>query len=412
MNNKIKCPNCNEVLDVENVLSADIESKFKKEFTDKLNALQLEQIAFEEKKKKENEIFAEKLKSEKTKLEKELQDQLQVSIAADFENKIKQLEDNKLTSEKKLKESREKELEFLKKLDELKSKEAELEIELQKKLQEERLLLTENIREQEQKKNDIVNDNLNFKLKELEKQLEDQKKLAEEMKRKADQGSMQLQGEVQELALEEMLKTTFPFDVVTEVAKGVKGADCILTVRNTIGQECGKIIFESKRTENFAGDWIEKLKKDMLSQTADIAVIVTKAMPKDMDQFGEKNGVYICNFKEVKSLTTVLRNAIIKISETKKSQENKGEKMETLYNYLTSHEFVGNWNAIRDGFRGLRNMLQKEREDFEKNWKKKEKQIDMIIQNSLHISGSIEGIAGQDSIDMQLNSNETNLIEE
>ena len=92
MNNKIKCPNCNEVLDVENVLSADIESKFKKEFTDKLNALQVEQIAFEEKKKKENEIFADKLKSEKAKLEKELQDQLQVSIAADFENKIKQLD--------------------------------------------------------------------------------------------------------------------------------------------------------------------------------------------------------------------------------------------------------------------------------------------------------------------------------
>jgi hypothetical protein len=135
-------------------------------------------------------------------------------------------------------------------------------------------------------------------------------------------------------------------------------------------------------------------------------------MPKDMDQFGEKNGVYICSFKEVKSLTTILRNAIIKISETKKSQENKGEKMVALYNYLTSHEFVGNWNAIREGFRSLRGMLQKEREDFEKNWKKKEKQIELIIQNSLHISGSIEGIAGQDSIDMQLNDQETdNLLD-
>lgn len=170
-----------------------------------------------------------------------------------------------------------------------------------------------------------------------------------------------------------------------------------------------KIIFESKRTEHFTAEWIEKLKTDMLSQSADIAVIVTKAMPKDMDQFGEKNGVYICNFKEVKSLTTILRNAIIKISDTRKSQENKGDKMVALYNYLTSHEFVGNWNAIREGFRSLRGMLQKEREDFEKNWKKKEKQIEMIIQNSLHISGSIEGIAGQDTINMQLNDESENL---
>lgn len=222
------------------------------------------------------------------------------------------------------------------------------------------------------------------------------------MRRKQEQGSMQLQGEVQELALEELLRTSFPFDLISEVGKGVRGADCIQTVRNNIGIECGKIIYESKRTENFTADWIDKLKADMLGQGADIAVIVTKTMPKDMQQFGEKNGVYVCSFNEVKSLATVLRNAIVKISETRKSQENKGDKMVALYDYLTGQEFVGNWNAIRTGFRQLRNLLQKEREDFEKNFKKKEKQIDMIIQHSLYISGSIEGIAGQDSIDMHL----------
>ena len=250
-------------------------------------------------------------------------------------------------------------------------------------------------------------------MKELEKQLEDQKKLADEMRRKAEQGSMQLQGEVQELALEELLRSSFPFDLVEEVGKGVKGADCIQIVRNSLGQECGKIIFESKRTEHFAADWIDKLKKDMLSQGAEIAVIVTKAMPKDMTQFGEKNGVYICNFSEVKSLASVLRNAILKISESRRSQENKGDKMVALYDYLTSQEFIGNWNAIREGFRQLRSLLQKEREDFEKNFKKKEKQIELIIQNSLHISGSIEGIAGQDAINMQIEDkvNEEDLLD-
>ncbi|HCY89269.1 MAG TPA: DUF2130 domain-containing protein, partial [Chitinophagaceae bacterium] len=278
----------------------------------------------------------------------------------------------------------------------------ERDISLQKKLAEERNTLTENIRRQEQERTQLKEGELILKMKELEKQLEDQKKLADEMKRKAEQGSMQLQGEVQELALEELLRSSFPFDLVSEVGKGVRGADCILTVRNRLGQECGKIIFESKRTESFGADWIDKLKKDMLSQKADIAVIVSKAMPKDMHQFGERDGVYICSFAEVKSLATVLRNAILKMSELRKSQENKGDKMVALYDYLTGPEFIGNWNAIREGFRQLRSMLQKEREDFEKNFKKKEKQIELIIQNSLHISGSIEGIAGQDSINMQI----------
>jgi hypothetical protein len=315
------------------------------------------------------------LKAEKIKIAKEKEEEVTIRIAADFENKIKMLEDNNAEANNKINEARKKELLFLQRENELQHKEAELEITLQKKLQAERIQLTESIREQEQTKNALKEDELNMRMKELEKQLDDQKKLADEMKRKAEQGSMQLQGEVQELALEELLKNNFPFDKVDEVGKGVRGADCILTVRNNLAQECGKIIFESKRTEHFTAEWIEKLKTDMLSQSADIAVIVTKAMPKDMDQFGEKNGVYICNFKEVKSLTTILRNAIIKISDTRKSQENKGDKMVALYNYLTSHEFVGNWNAIREGFRSLRGMLQKEREDFEKNWKKKKNKL-------------------------------------
>ncbi len=423
MTNDIKCPHCGNVFDVENVLSADIEKKIRQQYQDKLNEsyqkideekkrLAADLQLFEEKKKNENELFAQKLQQEKAKIESELQSQLKKSITADFENQLKMLEQANVSNEEKLKEARQKELEFLRKMQDLKNKEAELEIEVQKKIQQERLLITEQIRKQELEKNELKESEYSLKLRELEKQLDDQKKLADEMRRKAEQGSMQLQGEVQEQALEELLQANFPFDIISEVGKGVRGADCIQTVRNSNGQECGKIIYESKRTENFAADWIDKLKIDMLKQGADIAVIVTKAMPKDMSLFGEKNGVYICSFKEVKSLATVLRNAILKISESRKSQENKGEKMVALYNYLTGQEFVGNWNAMREGFRQLRNMLQKEREDFEKNWKKKEKQVELIIQNSLHISGSIEGIAGQDSIDMDLQQNEPdNLLE-
>ena len=306
MNNNITCPKCGESFDVENVIASDIEQKVKKEYQEKWNDsmqsieneknnLNLELKAFEEKKKNENQIFQERMNAERTRLQKELSEELSNKMNKDFEYKLKQLEENNKEQEEKLKEARNKELEFLKKENDLKNKEAELELSIQKQLMEERKSLSESIRNQEAEKNKLKEDELTMKMKELEKQLEDQKNLADQMKRKAEQGSMQLQGEVQELALEELLRNQFPFDTISEVGKGVKGADCIMTINNQFGHECGKIIFESKRTENFSGDWIEKLKADMLSQKADIAVIVTKAMPKEMDQFGEKNGVYICS---------------------------------------------------------------------------------------------------------------------
>ena len=416
MTNDIKCPNCGHMFDVENVIAADLEKKFQTEYQNKLKQslqkieenekkFEAEKSSFEEKKKNENELFVKRIQNEKIKIEAEMQEQLTKSISSDFENRLTILQKEKLDNEEKLKEARKKELEFLQKEQQLKNKEADLEITVQKKLQEERHSIGEQIRKQEIEKNLLKENEQNMRMRELEKQLEDQKKLAEEMKRKAEQGSMQLQGEVQEQALEELLAATFPFDIISEVGKGVRGADCIQTVRNHVGQECGKIIYESKRTEAFTADWIDKLKKDMLATGADIAVIVTKTMPKDLQQFGEKNGVYICTFSEAKSLAQVLRNAVLKISESRTSQENKGEKMVAMYNYLTSHEFVGNMNAMREGFRGLRSMMQKEREDFEKNFKKKEKQIELIIQNSLHISGSVEGIAGQE-LNMQLVDND------
>ncbi|MBS1495765.1 MAG: DUF2130 domain-containing protein [Bacteroidetes bacterium] len=394
----IKCPNCGHQFEPNEAIRDEVQKELR--------------LKMQDWQRKKDDEFLAKLDEERKKLKENLEENIRKSVSADFENQVKLLQSNNADNEEKLKQARQKELDFLKKMQELKNKEEELELEIQIKLQQERLQITDQVRKQEAEKNSVKENEYNLRQKELEKQLEDQKKLVDEMKRKAEQGSMQLQGEIQEIALEELLRTAFPFDMISEVGKGVRGADCIQTVRNNIGVECGKIIYESKRTENFTADWIDKLKNDMLGQGADIAVIVTKTMPKDMQQFGEKSGVYICSFSEVKSLAVVLRNAILKISDSKKSQENKGEKMVALYNYLTGHEFIGNWNAIREGFRNLRAMMQKEREDFEKNWKKKEKQIELIIQNSLHISGSVEGIAGRDSINMQLEDDiNTGLIE-
>ena len=294
---------------------------------------------------------------------------------------------------------------------ELKNKEAELELSVQKKLQGEREKLSGEIRKLEEQRMAAKETEFQLQVKELQKQLDDQKKLADEMRRKSEQGSMQLQGEVQELALEEMLRASFPFDIISEVGKGVRGADCIQTVRNSFGQECGKIIFESKRTKDFSNDWIEKLKTDMRNQGADIAVIVTQVLPKDMDRFGEKDAVWICTFNEVKAVTYMLRDSIIKVSGALKSQENKGEKMNMLYEFLTGNEFRGQIEAIVEGFVAMKQSINKERIQMEKNWKEREKQIDKVLINTSGMYGSIKGIAGSSITNIPLlegNDNEPN----
>ncbi|MEO6405683.1 MAG: DUF2130 domain-containing protein [Ferruginibacter sp.] len=422
MPTEITCPNCKFQFAPEDAIAKSLE----KDFEEKLNRerqklqhqlatqeadLQTQKKEFEQKKEKENELFVERLQKEKQKIETETQEKLRKSISGDFENQIKLLQQANNDNEERLKSARQKELDFLKKVQELKNKEEELDILLQKKLSEERALLSEQIRKQEIEKNAIKENEHNLKLRELEKQLDDQKKLAEEMRRKQEQGSMQLQGEVQETALEEMLRNGFPFDIITEVGKGIKGADCIQVVRNNFGQECGKIIYESKRTENFGGDWIEKFKKDMRSTGADIAVLVTKTMPKDLNCFGLKDGIWVCTFSEVKALANVLRDGIIRIYNSSKSQDNKGDKMHLLYDYLTSNEFSEQWKAIREGFFSMKIGIQKERDSMERMWKAREKQLEKVLLNSAHVKGSIEGIAGQDSIDLSL-TDENNLLEE
>jgi len=319
------------------------------------------------------------------------------------------LEDTNKNNQAKLTEAREKELEFLKKMQELKTKEQELELELQRKMLEERNKLTEVIKKEEEEKNKLRESEYQMKVLEMQKQLDDQRKLVEEMKRKGEQGSMQLQGEVQELALEQLLTYSFPFDVVKEVGKGVRGADCIQTVRNNFGQECGKIIFESKRTKDFSQEWIEKLKADMRVLGADVAVIVTQAMPKDMTSFGERDGIWICNFGEVRALVHVLRELIVRVYTASKSQDKKGDKMSLLYNYLISGEFSEQWSAIREGFMSMRMSIQKERDQMEKLWKAREKQLEKVLLNAAHIKGSIEGIAGMD-VDLNLLTEENEYL--
>lgn len=395
MSTEIKCPNCGHEFEPTDSIREEVQRELRTKMT--------------EWQKQQQQKFDAQLQEEKKKTQKETEEQLRRSIVSDFENKLRLAEENNKETQEKLKQAREKEIEFLKKEQALLNKEQELELQLQKMLLEERNKLADIIRKEEAEKISLKETEYQLKNKELEEKLEAQKKLVDEMKRKAEQGSMQMQGEAQELLLEDLLRQSFPYDSIEEVGKGVKGADCILVVRNKFGQECGKIIFESKRTKDFSEQWIEKLKADMRSQAADIAVIVTQAMPKGLDRFGEKDGVWICSFAEVKALTHVLRDSIVRIAQATKGQENKGEKMQMLYDYLTGNEFAEQWKAIREGFMSMKISIQKERDAMEKLWKQREKQLEKVLLNAAHIRGSVEGIAGSD-VNINLIEDSTDLL--
>lgn len=402
----ITCPNCNHQFEPGDSMREEIEKELRGKMVDwqkkKDEEFRQKEQAFQQQLQVRDEENRKMLEAEKKKIQEKLTEDIRKSVAGDFENQLKLLQQNAADTEEKLREARKKELEFLQKEQALKTKEEELELSVQKKLLEERERLKEQLQKEEAEKLSLKEQEYQLRMKELEKQLDDQKKLAEEMRRKSEQGSMQLQGEVQELMLEEMLQATFPFDKIEEVGKGIRGADCIQIVRNQFGNEAGKIIYESKRTKDFSNEWIEKLKADMRTTGADVAVIVTQAFPKDMDRFGEKNGVYICSFTEVRSVALLLRNAILKIADARKSEENKGDKMVMLYNYLTGTEFVEQWKAISEGFRSMQQSIQQERNAMEKLWKAREKQLEKVLLNAAHIKGSIEGIAGADAINLNL----------
>ena len=391
---KIKCPNCSHEFDVEEALSGKLEAHFKEEYERKVNeqadkfnvereALAKQMAEFETKKEKENELFKERLakqiEKEKESIQKQTQEAFELELKALTSDNEKRKEENRA-----LKAA---EIDLRQRENQLKEKAEELQLAVDKKMLEKQSEIEEKARAKERE---------NFELEKVKllKQIEDNKKLAEEMKRKAEQGSTQLQGEVQELALESLLATSYPFDDITEVGKGTRGADCVQTVRNKLQQVCGSIVYESKRTKAFAGDWIGKLKQDMVTAKADIAVIVTETMPSDMDRFGEKNGVWICGFHEVKSLSFVLRKMLIKTHSVKSSEENKGDKMELLYNYLTSNEFVQNIQRIVENYDGMINQLNSEKKAMHKIWAQREKSIWVVQENISSLFGSIKGIAG------------------
>ena len=386
-NTQIQCPECKAQIDVNDILKHQLEKGLRKEYQAKYAQEKKTLKKHVETLEAAQKTFEMRLSQAAKKAETNLRAKLEKELIEERAEQINALQKELKEKSKKVKEFNKAQAEISK----LKREKDEMRSEIEAETQ---LKLSEALKEAQEKAKKAADENNELKIKEYEKQLADQKKLMEEMKRKHEQGSMQLQGEVQELAIEQWLVQQFPLDTIDEVKKGANGADCLQTVNTRQQQNCGTIYYESKRTKAFQPSWIEKFKNDIRNTNASIGVLVTEVLPSDMERMGMKKGVWICTYEEFKGLSAVLRESVVQISNTIVSQENKGEKMVMLYDFLTSNEFKLQVEGIVEGFTQMQEDLLKEKNAMQRIWKKREKQIEKVVTNTIHMYGSIKGIAG------------------
>jgi hypothetical protein len=319
---------------------------------------------------------------------KKLEGDIKLRFAEQSALEKKDLQARLENQDKLIAEFRDQELKLRKEKDDLEQTKKNLEVEIARRLDAEK----KQVQEETEKR--LVE---TFRLKEAEKDklISDMRDQMEEMRRKSEQGSQQLQGEVAELSLEELLKSSFLHDQIEEVPKGIRGADVIQRVCSPFGESCGTIIWESKRTKNWADAWVDKLKEDQREARADIAVIVSTVLPKGMDIFGNMSGVWVCRHDIAINLASALRMNLVQVAQALKSLEGKNEKMEMLYAFLSGPEFRQQVEGIVEAFQNMKADLDSEKRAMEKIWSKREKQIDRVVKNMGRMYGSMQGIIGR-----------------
>lgn len=374
----IVCPHCNKSIELTEALSHQIEEDVRKQFS------------------KQTEDLKEELRKKGQEVEKEKRAMWEKALKmAEEKSKEKNKEEMKMLQEeldekqKKLDEARKLELDMRREKSKLEEAKKEFELTLQRKMDEERKKIAEDVTRK-------VEEDHTLREREKEKIIQDLQKALEDAQRKAKQGSQQTQGEVQELALEELLHSLFPYDEIQEVAKGVRGADVLEIVHDNKGQVCGTIVWESKRTKAWSDGWVTKLKDDQRAAKANVAVLVTEVLPKSIRNFGTVQGIWVTDYASINGLVTVLRTSLIQVSAMRQSQIGKNEKVEALFSYITSTEFQQRIEAIVDSFQGMRTDLQKEKDAYQKIWAKREKQIQQVLNNTLGLHGELEGFVGKE----------------
>ena len=405
----IKCPNCQTEIDVNEVLSSELEKSLtakhahelednRQKYKKAMDDLKVKESSIEEAKekfddelkqatKKQIKVEREKLSAEIKKAVEEEQSESFALLKKEVEDKSKQVKELNETKAQVEQLKREKdEATSVAKLDAQKKLTEELKCEKAKLAQQ-----AYNEKEQILKE---IKEASELEIKAKDEQISQMTKSIEDAKRKAEQGSMQVQGEALETLIEARLACEFPFDTIDEIKKGAFGADCVQTIHTRDAQNCGVICYESKNTKAWSDGWVAKLKQDMLKVNADIGVLVTAVYPSDMKRMGFVDGIWVCSIDEFKGSASLLRESLIRVHSTLQKEDNKADKMTLLYNYLTGNEFNMQLKAIVDGFMAMQTELDKERRSLMASWKRRQKLIDGVLQNTTEMYGSLQGIAG------------------
>ncbi len=404
---RVICPKCRHEIPLTAALSAQIREDVKRELSASLEEqerhLATQRRELEEKRQVLERQFTQRLQQEKLQLEAQLRKQAAEDVAVE----LRFLREQNGLKDGKLREAQQMELELRRQRQELEAATQQLELDVARKLDEERAFIRQEAARQLTEE---------YRLRELEKdkRLADLTSQIEELKRKAEQGSQQLQGEVLELELEELLRTTFCRDQIDPVPKGITGADILQRVYSPSGQSCGTIVWETKRTKVWNDGWVQKLKDDQREMKAEVAVLVTQILPKDIPNFAFRDGIWITHHPCALGLATALRFQLIHVALTKLSAVGKQEKMELLYTYLTTTEFRHRVEAIVETFVKMKGDLDKERRAMTRIWEERDKQIERVIKQIAGMYGDMQGIIGSSLPPIPSLSlpGETELIEE
>ena len=358
--NTIICPFCQKEFQLTDAITTQIENEVMEKYEEK---------------------YEKRLEEESQKL----RDAANKKAKKDFDAELKEKEEEIAGVLKKLEAYREKEKQILQKERLLEDAKHDLEINYQKRL-------TEEVSKAYSKAQEKVDEEYNLKLKEKEKIIEDLNKQMKEGQRKAEQGSMKLQGEILELELEELLRDYFPNDEIVPVKSGQKGGDIVQTVKLPSGKIAGSILWETKRTKNWQAVWIPKLKEDQRNIKAELAVIASEAVPPDIKNFGIEDGVWITELKFALGLSTVLRENIKNAAAIRLASSGKDDKAEMIFNYLTGTQFKQRVESILEAYVEMSSDIETEKRLMEKSWAKREKQVERFVKNISGMCGDLQGI--------------------
>lgn len=398
----IICPNCKTEIKLTESLAAPLIEATRKEFEKRLSlkdadiakresAVREKEEALSKAKEAIDEQVEEKVKLERTQIISEEAKKARLAVASDLEQKsaeLKNLNDVLNQQSEKLAEAQKAQVELIRKQRELDDAKREMELTIEKRIQEK----LDTTRDQARKE---AEEQLKLKVMEKEQTITSMQKQIEELKRKAEQGSQQLQGEVQELELESLLKAKFPHDSIMPVPKGEHGGDVLQCVVGPLGLACGTIIWESKRTKNWSDGWLAKLREDQRTAKAEIAVIVSQTLPKEVETFDLVEGVWVTHPRAALPVALSLRQSLIEIAAARQASEGQQTKMELVYQYLTGPRFRQRVQAIVEAFSSMQEDLDKEKKVIMKQWAKRDEQIERVMQATVGMYGDLQGIAGK-----------------